>query len=577
MNIYNVRQLLKTKSIYDLDLRVVYYARVSTEKDEQKNSILNQRSHFDGFIKSNKNWKFCGGYVDEGISGIHVEKREEFQKMISDAKSGKFDLIITKEISRFARNTLDSIEYTRKLLSYGVCVWFQNDNINTIDEDSEFRLTIMAGVAQDEVRKLSTRVKFGHEQAIKNGVVLGNSRIYGYDKQDGRLTINEEEAEMIRLIFQKYSSGDWTTPKIEKLLWDLGYRNYKGGKINRGVINHIIKNPKYKGWYAGGKVKIVDMFTKKQEFLPEEEWNMFKDDGSRVPAIVDEKTWELANKYFEMRSSAIKDRRTSFKSDNLFTGKIFCANDGAPYWMKQHYVRGKEDVKWVCSYRIKNGAKSCSSFGVSEYELKTMIANIINQSSCSIEKIAKEYIKLYKQVALQETIDHTEELQKIEHQILKIQTKMDKILDYNLDGKISDDEFLRRNSEFNSQIKELKERMMQLSAKPESEIEIERKLMNISEKIMHFKGVESSDIDRKIVDCLLNKIDVKPTGERTASIRFYINSGEEKSLLYDRDLLSCSGNIFKIMLPEQHTVFYRDLRSFSGHKMPINYNYALEI
>ena len=144
---------------------------------------------------------------------------------------------------------------------------------------------------------------------------------------------------------------------------------------------------------------------------------------------------ELANKYFEMRSSAIKDRRTSFKSDNLFTGKIFCANDGAPYWMKQHYVRGKEDVKWVCSYRIKNGAKSCSSFGVSEYELKTMIANIINQSSCSIEKIAKEYIKLYKQVALQETIDHTEELQKIEHQILKIQTKMDKILDYNLDGK----------------------------------------------------------------------------------------------------------------------------------------------
>lgn len=577
MNIYNARQLLKTKSIYDLELKVVYYARVSTDKEEQKNSIINQKSHFEEFIRSNKHWKFAGGYIDDGISGIHAEKREKFQKMIADAKLGKFDLIITKEISRFARNTLDSIRYTRQLLSHGVCVWFQNDNINTIDDDSEFRLTIMAGVAQDEVRKLSSRVRFGHAQAIKNGVVLGNSRLYGYDKENGRLTINEEEAPMIRLIFEKYSSGDWSTPKIEKLLWDMGYRNYNGGKISRGVINHIIQNPKYKGWYAGGKVKIVDMFTKKQEFLPEEEWNLYKDDGSTVPAIVDEKTWELANRYFEMRSNAIKSRRTSFKNDNLFTGKIFCANDGAPYWMKQHYVRGKEDVKWVCSYRIKNGAASCSSFGISEHELKTMIANIINQSSCSIEKLSKEYLELYRKVILRETIDHTEEIQKIEHQIVKIQSKMDKILDYNLDGKISDDEFLRRNSEFNSQIKELKERMMQLSAKPESEIEIERKLMNISEKIMHFKGVESSDIDRKIVDCLLNKIDVKPTGERTASIRFYINSGEEKSLLYDRDLLSCSGNIFKIMLPEQHTVFYRDLRSFSGHKMPINYNYAFAI
>ena len=149
----------ETKSIYDLELKVVYYARVSTDKEEQKNSIVNQRNHFEEFIRSNKKWEYCGGYIDDGISGIHAEKREEFQRMIMDAKNGKFDLIITKEISRFARNTLDSIQYTRKLLSYGVCVWFQNDNINTIDDDSEFRLTIMAGVAQDEVRKTSSHIQ----------------------------------------------------------------------------------------------------------------------------------------------------------------------------------------------------------------------------------------------------------------------------------------------------------------------------------------------------------------------------------------------------------------------------------
>ena len=192
--------------------------------------------------------------------------------MLADAQLGKFDFIITKEISRFARNTLDSIHYTRNLLTYGVCVWFQNDNINTIDDDSEFRLTIMAGVAQDEIRKLSSRVRFGHAQAIKNGVVLGNSLIYGYDKKDGRLSINEAEAEMIRLSLKKYATGVWSTPKIEDLLYKKGYRNHKGERINRGVIKNIIRNPKYKGYYVGGKVKIIDMFTKKQEFLPESEW-----------------------------------------------------------------------------------------------------------------------------------------------------------------------------------------------------------------------------------------------------------------------------------------------------------------
>lgn len=173
MNLYQLRNLLKTRSIFDIELTVSYYARVSTDREEQKNSIENQERHFEDMIHANKKWRFHKGYVDDGISGIHAEKRENFQQMLKDAKDQKFDLLITKEISRFARNTLDSIQYTRELLSYGVCVWFQNDNINTADEDSELRLTIMACIAQDEIRKLSSRVKFGHAQSIKKGVVLG--------------------------------------------------------------------------------------------------------------------------------------------------------------------------------------------------------------------------------------------------------------------------------------------------------------------------------------------------------------------------------------------------------------------
>ena len=156
MEIHNVRQQLKTKSIYDIPLRVTFYARVSSESDEQLNSLGNQINFYEDLIKKNKAWTFVEGYIDEGLSGISTKHRENFNRMISDAETDKFDLVITKEISRFARNTLDSIQYTRQLLSFGVGVFFQNDNINTFDDDSELRLSIMSSIAQDELRKLSS-------------------------------------------------------------------------------------------------------------------------------------------------------------------------------------------------------------------------------------------------------------------------------------------------------------------------------------------------------------------------------------------------------------------------------------
>ena len=179
MDIHTVRQQLRTKTIYDLPLRVTFYARVSSESDEQLNSLGNQITYYEELIRKNSNWTYVDGYIDEGLSAATTKKRENFHRMIEDGKLGRFDFVITKEITRFARNTLDSIQYTRELLNAGVGVFFQNDNINTLDEDSELRLTIMSSIAQDELRKLSSRVKFGHQQAIKEGVVLGNNRIFG--------------------------------------------------------------------------------------------------------------------------------------------------------------------------------------------------------------------------------------------------------------------------------------------------------------------------------------------------------------------------------------------------------------
>lgn len=521
MNIYYVREKLRSCSIYDIELNVAYYARVSTEKVEQQASIKHQEEHFEELIHSNNRWKFAGSYIDDGISGMHADKREEFQRMLRDAKLGKIDMIITKEISRFARNTLDSIQYTRELLSYGVCVWFQNDGINTIDDDSEFRLTIMAGVAQDEIRKLSSRVKFGHAQSIKNGVVLGH-RMYGYSNNQGKLELIPEEADMVRMIFQDYASGI-STPRIEKKLWNMGYRSFKGGKISRDVIKNIIRNPKYKGYYCGGKVKVVDMFTKKQEFLPQSEWIMFKDDGSRVPQIIDETTWEKANTYLRERGEAIKSRRTSFKNENIFTGKLFCANDGAPYWMKQHYIRGKEDVRWVCSYKIKNGAASCNSFGLAESELKEIIAELINKSSENIDSILEEYFEIL-QSSIKNIPDNKNEISRLEKQIDLLKQKREKILEYNLDGKISDDEFISRNKEYVKQIKQIESHILEIqNTKSPEPVEIQ--LSAIKEKLEKFKGVNPKDINRQIVNELFEKITVEPLAATCATLTFQLRSG----------------------------------------------------
>lgn len=186
--------------ITDMNIRVTAYARVSTDHLEQQKSLKNQVDHFKKYIEENNNWTYIEGYVDDGISGTSDIKRNSFMKMIADAKEGKFDLIITKEISRFSRNTLDSIKYTRMLLDYGVAVFFVDDNINTALPDSELRLTIMSSLAQDEIRRLSSRVKFGMNRAIERGEILGSGILYGYikDNKTKSLIIVPEEAQIIK-------------------------------------------------------------------------------------------------------------------------------------------------------------------------------------------------------------------------------------------------------------------------------------------------------------------------------------------------------------------------------------------
>lgn len=549
MNIHKIREEMRKKAIYDIPMRVTFYARVSSEKDEQLNSLDNQISYYTDYIKKNKNWEYVPGYIDEGLSGMSTAKRENFHNMINDAAAGKFDLIITKEITRFARNTLDSIQYTRKLLSGGVGVFFQNDNINTLDEDSELRLTIMSGIAQDELRKLSSRIKFGHQQAIKNNVVLGNSRIFGYDKKDKRLVINEDEAKMVRELFELYATDKYSMKQIENLFWEKGYRNRNGNKIAHSTMSNTISNPKYKGYYVGNKVKVVDMFTKKQHFLPPEEWVMFKDEsGEIVPSIVSEELWEQANAVLARRSKDVKNRQNQCNHQNLLTGKLFCTHCGAAYYRRDSKNRdGSKNSKWVCSGKIKNGADSCPSFPIYEDEIKPLLFDVFRETAPVAEDLVESYIEMYRSLDSDEkTAKRIEELKKETELEYK---KKSKLLEYNVNGDITDKDYIRMNKECDERIKKAEEELSECCNRQNSKAEFKAHIDTIRSVLREAeKEAANGIITPEFCSRYIDKIFVTPD-EDSMRLEIKIFTGEacEKSL---SRLKSRSGHIFKKMIED---------------------------
>ncbi len=547
MNIHQKREELKFKSIYDIDMRVTFYARVSSEKDEQLNSLDNQISYYSDLIKQNPHWEYVPGYIDEGISGISTQKRENFNQMIEDEKNGMFDFIITKEITRFARNTLDSIRFTRELLSHGVAILFQNDSINTLDEDSELRLTIMSGIAQDELRKLSSRIKFGHQQAIKKHVVLGNSRIFGYDKKDKKLVINEEEAVMVRELYELYATDQYSMKQIEDIFWNKGYRNRNGNKIAHSTMANTISNPKYKGYYVGNKVKIVDMFTKKQQFLPPEEWVMFKDEtGDIVPAIVSEELWEQANTVLSRRSKDVKNRQNICNHANLLTGKLFCTHCGKAYYRRDSVDRqGNKNSKWVCSGKINNGADSCPSFAIYEEEIKPVLFDVFNETSPVAEDLIESYIEMYK--TIDANGEMVKDIQRIKAQIEHEQKKKRKILDYNLNGDLTDKEYIQMNNECKAVIEELEKELFDLEEQQNSKDDFKKHIDEIRRVLTAAqKDAANGIISKEFVNKYIDKIFVTPEGDfLKLDIKIFTGKMCEK---YLSNIRSRTGHTFKKMI-----------------------------
>ena len=548
MDIHTIRQQLKTRSVYDIPLRVTFYARVSSESDEQLNSLGNQIGYYEELIQKNKAWTFVPGYIDEGLSAATTKKRENFHRMVEDAKAGLFDLIITKEITRFARNTLDSIQYTRELLRSGVGVFFQNDNINTFDEDSELRLTIMSGIAQDELRKLSSRVKFGHQQAIKNSVVLGNSRIFGYQKQDGRLVIDETEAPMVRELFTLYATGEYSMKQLESRFWEQGYRNLHGNKIAHTTMSGIISNPKYKGYYVGNKVKVVDLFTKKQKFLPPEEWVMFKDEtGQIVPAIVSEEIWDQANAVLKKRSEDVKNRQGICNHANLLTGKLYCTHCGAAYYRRDSKdYKKKKNSKWVCSGKIKNGASSCPSFHIYESEIRPVLLEVFQDGSENIEAWIEEYTEMYK--SLYQSEDLSKQIQSLQQKMDVIQKKKQKLLAFNAMGELSDTDFLAMNKSCTQELEQTQEELAQLMDQRDSASDFKKQIDTIRRCIQEAEAdAANGQINEEFVQRYIDKIFATIQDDGTMLLQVKLFTGEICDK-YLENLRVRTGHTFKKMI-----------------------------
>ena len=548
MDIHTIRMELRTKSIYDLPLRVTYYARVSSESDEQLNSLGNQIAYYEDLIRQNQAWTFVPGYIDEGLSGISTKKRENFNRMVEDAEEHRFDLIITKEISRFARNTLDSIQYTRQLFSYGVGVFFQNDNINTLDEDSEFRLTIMSGIAQDELRKLSSRVKFGHQQAIKSSVVLGNSRIFGYTKADGKLVIDETEAPMVRELFERYATGEYSMKQLETLFWEKGYRNHNGKKIAHTTMSNLISNPKYKGYYVGNKVKVVDMFTKKQKFLPPEEWVMFKDEtGEIVPAIVSEEVWDTANAVLKKRSEDVKARQGISNHANLLTGKLYCTHCGAAYYRRDTVDRsGRKNSKWVCSGKIKNGSDSCPSFAIYESEIKPVLLEVLRDTGADAKAMIERYMELYREIHTDGSLSKKIEEQE---QIIELgEKKKQKLLQLAATGNLSDHDFFSMNKQCTAEIEQAQEELRALCEQRDSASDFKKHMDTIRNVLQAAeRDAACGVINKDFVDKYIDKIYATMDDENTMHLQIKIFTGETTDK-YLSNLRSRTGHTFKKMI-----------------------------
>jgi len=355
-----------TQEISGKKLRVAAYCRVSTDSEEQLNSYNSQIKYYTSIIEENPNWTLAGIFADEGLSGVSTKKRKEFHRMMQKCRAGRIDMVITKSVSRFARNTLDSISYARRLKQMGVGIFFQREGVNTLEMDDEILLTIFAGLAQAESESLSKNVAMGYRQGFKAGKVPFNCKGFlGYRKGgDGKPEIVPEEAAIVRRIFYRFLAGDSTTKIAGDLIADKIPAARGGTNWYPGTVRYMLQNERYIGDALLQKTFISDVLTKKSKKNNGELPKYYV--SNNHPAIIERDIFQKVQEEIARRgcirkvpSNYARTEQSKYSGKFALNGILVCGECNTPYRRVTWSLNGNKRIVWRCISRLEHGKENC--------------------------------------------------------------------------------------------------------------------------------------------------------------------------------------------------------------------------
>ena len=489
-------------------LRVAPYARVSTDSEEQLSSYKSQVMYYEDLVNSRKDWILVDIYADEAITGTQGTKREDFQRMINDCMDGKIDMVITKSISRFARNTLDTLKYVRMLKERNIAVFFEEENINTMTMDGELLLVILSSVAQQEVENISANVKKGLKMKMKRGELVGFASCLGYDYDiiDKSISINEAEAEIVRYIFERYTEGAGAYV-IAKELTKLGYKTKYGNSQwhDTGVLG-IIKNEKYKGDVLQGKTFTVDPISKRRLDNHGEEDQFYVKDHHEP--IISEEVFDKAQAILSKRGAKHRGvqngKREKYSRKYAFSSMLECAFCGSNLSRRNwHSGTKNKKVIWQCVTATKKGKKYCPLCkAIEEKIIEDAFVESYKLLCYNNSDVLDELLKRMESVLSGN--DFQKRLTKIENEIQAIEQKRNRLIDMRLEEIIDKATYEMKYGEIESTLEELSSEKEQLEKSSKEEIDLEK-------RIEHFKKVlEKNEVltefDRCVFESIVDKV-----------------------------------------------------------------------
>ena len=506
------------------DMNIAAYCRVSTDKEDQLNSLEAQKEFFAEYTKRTGD-TLVGLYADEGISVTKIKNRKEFLRMMTDAQHGLFDLVVVKDISRFARNTVDLLQNVRKLKSLGIETQFLTANMTSMG-NSEFVLTIFGALAQEESANTSKRVKFGKKMNAEKGRVP--NIVYGYDKTIGdyfNLSINKAEAETVRQIYKWYLDEGYGAAKIANMLNESGSKTKRNCKWSQNAICRILTNELYTGKIINGKQEVSDFLTGQRKAKDETEWFVVERPELR---IIDDESFETAQEILRGRHDAFHMKHERQSNKHLFSTLIKCKECG---WSYRRIVRQYKNtyIRWVCSGRNGKGADSCpNSIVLDEDELietlQKYFVNVLNSKKKVTEYVVKEFQRIYK--AKDENLEYEKQLQA---QLAKLQKSREKYMEMYTDDLISREELNRKIGGMRKEMERLENDLKLVSYHLTKGEQLEG-ILNST-----FKRIEDVTDIRQMTNAQLKRIIQKIEVDKSGNVEIFLNPlgevGPDKNVL----------------------------------------------